>query len=146
MTVVLIGVIEEVVGGLGKCLHCCFHNSRLFHYLFSVQGEKSQSLCVYLYPNSSRGRVFVKDANGNRKKTRFDLPPWIMMNTFKILRTEYQLCSVQAAAEKRKQEERISKLSTEVKNMKKDLTSVKSDVQLILSYVKGSGGRKVGGF
>lgn len=38
MTVVLIGVIEEVIGGIIRFFPCCFGNTQLFQYLFNVQG------------------------------------------------------------------------------------------------------------
>lgn len=92
-----------------------------------------------MYPNEARnGTVFVKDKMGRRHKTRFKLPPWIMNNTYKILKSEHLSSSVEEAAEKRKQEDRLNKLSEEVKNTRKDLSGLKTDIQAILTYLKSS--------
>ena len=98
---------------------------------------------IVLYPNQYGGQVFVQNAESNEFiRTVFELPPWITQKALKILERNSnhgiegsQL--LEAETLRRKQEEKINRLSDEIKSTKKEIELIKYDVKSILSILKG---------
>ena len=103
-----------------------------------------KDLIIYLYPNQDEGSVYVKDFEPNSQtkiRTGFRLPLWIVQNTLKILgrkRKEGDDSSQALEAEtlRRKQEEKMSRLTDDIKVLRKDFESIKHDIQIIASRLK----------
>ena len=103
-----------------------------------------KNLTIYLYPNQYGGDVFVQDLEINSStkiRTGFGLPPWIVQNAIKRLdgRNIHGVDSSQtleAETLRRKQEEKLNKLTDEIKSFKKEFESMKYDVKAILSAIK----------
>ena len=74
-------------------------------------------------------------------QTRFKLPAWITQKSLKILsRTNSQgkesSNTLEAETLRRKQDDKMNKLSEEVKLIKKDVESMKYDIKDVLSILK----------
>ena len=102
----------------------------------------TNNLNILLYPNQYYGAVFIQNVDTSEiLRTGFDLPPWITQNALKILeRTSNQGVdssqTLEAETLKRKQEEKMNKLSDEIRSIKKEVESVKYDVKSVLTILK----------
>ncbi len=133
MTVLLIRVIEDILRVFRKICPCCLRESQLFPFLRSKQGDidnMKASCKVYVYPNQFKNAIFVLDASGKRRKTGFDMPEWIMNNTFNILKKSVNSDSLNEASEKRRLEDKLNKLSAELRLVRKSVEGMKLDMQL----------------
>ena len=98
---------------------------------------------IVLYPNQHGGQVFVLNVDSNTSvRTIFKLPPWITQKALRILErnSNYGMEGSQLLEKetiRRKQEEKINKLSDEIKFAKKDIEMIRHDVKTILSILKG---------
>ena len=98
---------------------------------------------IVLYPNQHGGQVFVLNAETNASvRTIFKLPPWITQKALRILErtSNYGIEGSQLLEKetiRRKQEEKINKLSDEIKFSKKEIEMIRYDVKTILSILKG---------
>lgn len=146
MTVMLIRLIEDVMSVARRIFPCCFRNSGLMNHLKSRDSNISSSVVVFVYPNhtADKNAVFVREGKGGEKlrRTGFVLPPWIMANTFKLLRVEHEnsASSLQAASDSRRQNDRLYKLGSEVRSIKRDLMGLRNDVHTIANFVKTARG------
>ena len=118
--------------------------------LEEVEPLATKDLIIYLYPNQHGGSVFVK-SNGNglgpnlptKVRTGLKLPPWVVQNTLKILGQKRKLeddstQALEAETLRRKQEEKMLRLTDDIKVIKKDFDSIKHDIQIIASRLKNS--------
>ena len=102
----------------------------------------TKNLNIFLYPNQYYGAVFIQNVDTSEiLRTGFYLPPWITQNALKILeRTSNQGANssqtLEAETLKRKQEEKMNKLSDEIKSIKKGIESMKYDVKSVLTILK----------
>ncbi len=146
MTVMLIKLIEDVVRTAQKICPCIFDKRELFKMI--QKGPKNSAVgdpCIYIYPNRHDHSlaVYIKDAKtGRKKKTDFVLPLWIWNNTSALLKRRNELAAKvgRETAESRRQEDRVEKLSSQVKLVKKEVFSIRKDLQSIATYLK-TGGR-----
>ncbi len=137
MTALLVRMIGDVVHIVRRLLPCCFNESMLFNYLALRQGTIEEPR-IYVYPNRSKEVVFVRDQHWELVKTKFTLPPWIIENTIKLMRAETTAKTTAAAAENKQQEDKINRLSLEVRAVKKDVAAIKADMQSVLFHVQGN--------
>ena len=108
----------------------------------------TKDLIIYLYPNQHGGSVYVKNCgkdlglNSHTKvQTGLKLPPWIVQNALKILGRKRKLGddstqALEAETLRRKQEEKMLRLTDDIKVIKKDFDSIKHDIQIIASRLK----------
>lgn len=104
----------------------------------------STNLTIYLYPNQYGGAVFVQDLesnSSNKIRTGFGLPPWIVQKALKILNVTNKhgvdsSQNLEAETLRRKQDEKLNKLTEEIKSIKKEFESLKYDMKAILSILK----------
>ena len=61
------------------------------------------------------------------------------MNVNKILRAEneHTASSLQAASNRKKQEDRLAKVTTEMRSLKRDVAAVRHEVEAIAEFIKG---------
>lgn len=145
MTVLLIQMIEDVLSLVSKILPCCFKDSRVFNHLQMKQKtdveapSKLRDTCVYIYPNQSKSTIYVLDGKGRKRSAGFDLPPWILANTFKILAREHEstASSLQATSDRRRQDDRLTRLTQDVKVMKRELSGIRGEIQSLASLIRG---------
>ncbi|TRY61220.1 hypothetical protein TCAL_02177 [Tigriopus californicus] len=145
MTVLLIQMIEDVLSLVSKILPCCFKDSGLFNHLQAKQRtdveapSKLRDTCVYIYPNQSKSTIYVLDGKGRKRPVGFDLPPWILANTFKILAREHEstASSLQATSDRRRQDDRLVRLTQDVKLMKRELSIIRGEIQSLASLIRG---------
>ena len=90
---------------------------------------------MYVYPNRSDD-VLVCDGDGRMRKTGFALPRWIVNNAFKLIRSESSAKESQLASDRKKQEERLNTLSSELRALKKDVACIRGDVAGIAAYFR----------
>ena len=110
----------------------------------------TKDLIIYLYPNQHGGSVYVKGygkdvaLNSHTKVgTGLKLPSWVVQNTLKILGRKRKLGddstqALEAETLRRKQEEKMLRLTDDIKVIKKDFDSIKHDIQIIASRLKNS--------
>ena len=97
---------------------------------------------IFIYPNQYGGNVFVQTADGeNMLRTGFELPAWIVGKALQILqRTSNHGAdsshTLEADTLRRKQEEKINKISDDMKVFKSEIESVKHDIKSVLSILK----------
>ena len=142
MTVLLIRLIEDVVFAFKKICPCCFkHSAQLLEKLSKGERDSKNSIMkdvkIYIYPNQHGTAVYVKE-NGVLKSTKFVLPPWILINAFKLLRKENEQSAkmLMEASNRRKQDDKVTKLNSEIRHMKRDLQVMKLDLQVVANHVK----------
>ena len=110
----------------------------------AYEGRITKDVEIILYPNQYGGKVFVQ--NFDTKEvigTIFELPPWITQKALKILEKNSNQGidgsqMLEAETLRRKQDEKINKLSEEMKLTKKEIESIKYDVKTIISILKGN--------
>ena len=104
----------------------------------------AKDLIIYLYPNQHEGSVFVKDFESNshtKIRTGFTLPLWIVQNTIKILSRKRKQGddssqALEAETLRRKQEEKMIRLTDDIKVLRKVFENIKHDIQIIASRLK----------
>ena len=97
---------------------------------------------IFIYPNQHGGKVFVQTADGeNMLRTGLELPTWIVGKTLQILQrtTNHGVDSsytLEVDTLRRKQEEKINKISDDMKIFKNEIESVKHDIKSVLSILR----------
>ena len=112
----------------------------------SKRGEENilqtRNANVFIYPNQHGGNVFVQTADDeNMLRTGFELPAWIVGKALQILQrtTNHGVDSshtLEADTLRRKQEEKINKISDDIKVFKNEIESVKHDIKSVLSILR----------
>ena len=112
----------------------------------SKRGEENilqtRNANVFIYPNQHGGNVFVQTADDEKMlRTGFELPAWIVGKALQILQrtTNHGVDSshtLEADTLRRKQEEKISKISDDIKVFKNEIESVKHDIKSVLSILR----------
>ena len=105
-----------------------------------------EDLVIYLYPNQHGGDVYIKDLDlksHEKKRTSLTLPPWILQNAVKSLahkrkHVDDSSHALEADTMRRKQEEKMNRLSEDLKSLNKDMEMIKSEVQGIASFLRNS--------
>ena len=149
MTVLLIRSLNNLFNRIKTLCPCCLRDINMFTYLRNKQGLEDVEeemldpppLRVFVYPNRTGGDVFVKSKEGGEMvRTTFSLPDWVVANSFKRLHLDSNPGAAQAAqaeaSDRRQQEDRLLKLSAEMKAIKKDLQAIKADVQGVSYFTK----------
>ena len=118
------------------------------HILDQEDSLATKDLIIYLYPNQHGGSVYVRNygtypglSSHTKIRTGLNLPPWIVQNTLKILGRKRKLGddstqALEAETLRRKQEEKMLRLTDDIKLIKKDVDSIKHDIQIIASRLK----------
>ena len=97
---------------------------------------------IFIYPNQHGGNVFVQTADDeNMLRTGFELPAWIVGKALQILQrtTNHGVDSshtLEADTLRKKQEEKINKISDDIKVFKNEIESVKHDIKSVLSILR----------
>ena len=102
----------------------------------------TRNASIFIYPNQHGGNVFAQTTDGeNMLRTGFELPAWIVGKALQILQrtTNHGVDSshtLEADTLRRKQEEKINKISDDIKVFKNEIESVKHDIKSVLSILR----------
>ena len=83
----------------------------------------------------------LESSSSNKIRTGFTIPQWIIQKAMKIVEKANKQGgdsgqTLESETLRRKQEEKLNKLTDEMRSIKKELESMKYDMKEILSYLK----------
>ena len=106
----------------------------LLEHLQKYRASSEKDIIIYILPNTEDRRVYMKNEGDKLVETKFKAPKWIAVNVMKILKEREKEHKMRRLDHEK--DHNVRDLKREVVGMKKDMKSIRKDINILCEMVK----------